>query len=177
MNAVLLFLQAVPRTVLYLVIAALSALTVYDRVGLAVADQQISSLQAEYSKNKAQWESEKLAAAESARAQEAAQRLREQNLTTRLQDAETQLESQREDLRRTAAALSRTRTERDGLRDQIAGYASGGAAAADTLTAARNRADRLGRLLGESLRVQEELAGGAESEAANVRALLGGWPK
>lgn len=114
---------------------------------------------------------------EAARMATAAYRELEQASFARVQEAQRVLDTERAKNRRIAADMERVRTERDGLRDQIATYAGGGDASGDTVTAARDRADTLGRLLSESLRVQGELAADAESEAANVRALLSAWPK
>ena len=99
----------------------------------------------------------------------------EQALFAKVKEAQDALDKERKAHARIAADLHRTRTERDGLRDQISGYASGGSAP-DSVASARERAATLARLLGESLRLQEELAGDAEALAADVRALQAGWP-
>jgi hypothetical protein len=67
---------------------------------------------------------------------------------------------------------------RSDLARYAAGYTPGGGGpSADTLAACQHRADTLGSVLAESLRVQEELANDAESESANVRGLLTAWPR
>ncbi len=177
MNPLSLFLSAVPRAVLYCLIVALAGLTIGCGAQWLLASHRANSLEVAIAKQAEEWARARALQAEAARRSEEQQRIREQTLTARLQDAESQLEIQRESNRKLAASLSSARTERDGLRDQIAGFASGSGSATDTLAAARNRADKLGRLLADSLRVQEELAAGAESEAANVRSLLAAWPR
>ena len=75
--------------------------------------------------------------------------------------------------------LTRTRTERDGLRDQIdtALVTGGRAASDDTVAACHERAARASGLLADGLRIQEDLAGRAESCAADLRAMRGAWPR
>jgi len=70
------------------------------------------------------------------------------------------------------------------LRDDIAAFARGGGPAVDTAAAASDRAARLGLLLSEALRLEDETllvaaesAGGAESAGNAVRTLLNSWPK
>lgn len=78
----------------------------------------------------------------------------------------------------TAADLARTRLERNGLRDQLRAYATGPAdPAADSIAACRERAATAGRFVETGLPVQEELAGRAESCAADLRAVLRSWPR
>jgi ribosomal protein S17E len=107
----------------------------------------------------------------------AAYRSLEQAMNTALREAQNARIKEQDSNRRVVAELARTRTERDGLRDQIAGYAAGGRnAASDTVGACRERAKTLGRLLDDGLRVQEELAAGAEACGADLRAVLKAWP-
>ena len=109
-------------------------------------------------------------------ASEAYRRL-EQEAQAKVKGAQDALDKERAASSRIAADLRRTRTERDGLRDQISAYAAGGGdASADSVAAARERAATLGSLLDESMRVQEDLAVEAESLAASVRALRNAWP-
>lgn len=64
-----------------------------------------------------------------------------------------------------------------GVRDELAAYASGSREpTGDSLEACQRRARALGDVLGEALRVQDELAGDAETEAANARSVLAAWP-
>lgn len=114
-------------------------------------------------------------AAEAATLASDAYRRLEQSFAAKVKEAEHALSLERQKNARVAADLKRTLDERDGLRDQISGYASGGSAP-DSVAAARERAATLARLLGESLQLQEELAGHAEALAADVRALQAGWP-
>jgi hypothetical protein len=85
----------------------------------------------------------------------------------------------KQDTARIAAELSRTRTERDGLRDSLeAALAPGGEQAiGDSLTACRGRAVAAGRLLEDGMRVQEALASRAESCGIDVRSLREAWPR
>ena len=109
-------------------------------------------------------------------ASEAYRRL-EQEAQAKVKGAQDALDKERAASSRIAADLRRTRTERDGLRDQISAYAAGGGdASADSVAAARERAATLGGLLDESMRVQEDFAVEAESLAASVRALRDAWP-
>ena len=70
------------------------------------------------------------------------------------------------------------------LRDNIATYARGGGATADTASAASERAAALGVLLAEALRLDDEAllagaesAGAAEANGNAVRTLLAAWPR
>lgn len=94
--------------------------------------------------------------------------------TKEAQDAQLK---QHLEVARTLAALQRARTERDGLREQIASYATGGAArAADTVAACHSRAEALGVLLDETLQTSEE--GAADGEACNtdLGTVRNAWP-
>lgn len=114
------------------------------------------------------------AAAEAA--SEAYRRL-EQLANQRIQEAQNALVNERAASHKVVDALNRARTERDGLRDQITDFARRGDPAADTVAACRNRAQALGSLLDEALRVGEESAGDGESCEAGIRALLSAWPR
>ena len=101
----------------------------------------------------------------------------EQALNARIQEAQDALFKERAASAKVVVALNRARTERNGLRDQINSYAAGGGSAAnDSVTACRDRAQALGTLLDEALRVSEESAGDGEQCEAGVRALLKAWP-
>ena len=109
-----------------------------------------------------------------AQASEAYRRL-EQALSAKVKEAQDALDKERKAHARIAADLQRTRTERDGLRDQIGAYAAADPAA-DSVAACRQRAATLGEQLVAGLSVQEELAGRAETCASDLRAVLGAWP-
>jgi hypothetical protein len=65
-----------------------------------------------------------------------------------------------------------------GVRDELAAYASGSREpSGDSLPSCIRRAEALGAVLAESLRVQEELAADAEVANADTRALLSAWPR
>ena len=114
--------------------------------------------------------------ATAAAASDAYRRL-EQALNARIQEAQDALFKERAASAKVVAALNRARTERNGLRDQISAYAAGGgSAASDSVAACRDRAQALGTLLDEALRVSEESAGDGESCEAGVRTLLRAWP-
>lgn len=101
----------------------------------------------------------------------------EQTLNARIQEAQNALLKERAASTQVVAALNRARTERNGLRDQISAYAAGsGRPGEDSVTACRDRAQALGSLLDEALRVGEESAGDGEQCEAGVRALLKAWP-
>ena len=109
-------------------------------------------------------------------ASEAYRRL-EQEAAAKLKGAQDALAKERTNASRIAADLRTERERAAGLRDQIAGFAAGsGPAEQDTAAAARDRASTLGRLLDESLQLQEELAGDAEALAGSVRAMRAAWP-
>lgn len=61
------------------------------------------------------------------------------------------------------------RDDADSLREQIAGYA--GQAGGDSCAASVDRATTLGELLADSVQLQAELAGAAESHLADARTL------
>ena len=73
--------------------------------------------------------------------------------------------------------LARARTERNGLRDQLRDAAAGGRGPTeDSIAACRGRADALAVLLDEGVRVQEEIATGAETCSTDLRTVLRAWP-
>lgn len=72
-----------------------------------------------------------------------------------------------------AGAVQRARV----LDSRLAAVATGGRTEAeDTVAACRERADALGRVLGEALRASEQCSLDAEDLAAGIRALRGAWP-
>jgi hypothetical protein len=81
--------------------------------------------------------------------------------------------------RRTAAALSVAHDSAGGLRDTIREFARAsrsGGEAGDDLKTCRERAETLGALLDDSVRVQDQIAGDAEETLADYRTLFNGWP-
>lgn len=64
------------------------------------------------------------------------------------------------------------RADADGLRGKLADSLSGRGATEDSLAACQQRAAAAGNLLADGLQVQADLAGAAESHAADVRAVL-----
>lgn len=75
------------------------------------------------------------------------------------------------------AALAAVAADRDRLREQLATAAAGSVAAADdSVAACRDRAQALGRVLGDALRAHAECTAAAEDLAAGVRALRAAWP-
>lgn len=95
----------------------------------------------------------------------------EQQHQQRISDAQQARETEQARSRR---AADRLRTERDGLRDQIAAYATG--PGDDTAAACGERAATLGVLLDDALRTAAACAAGAEQHATDVRTLRGAWP-
>ena len=89
----------------------------------------------------------------------------------RVNDAQQARETE---LARSRRAADRLRTERDGLRLDIASYAAG--PSDDTPAACGQRAATLGALLDDALRTAAACAEGAEQHATDVRALRDGWP-
>lgn len=77
-----------------------------------------------------------------------------------------------------AGTLAAHRASDGQLRNQLAAYASGSRDPADhTCAAERERAEALGLLLADGVRLQNELAGHAEAASDSVRALKAAWPK
>lgn len=144
----------------------------------ARAEAAASTARAATADVRRQWAEQAAAAASAGLAASERNRALGAELQRTKEEAEHARKVDRAAAARTAAGLA---AERDGLRRQLAAYAAGpagrGGAANDSLAACRDRADTLGRLLGEGLRIQDELAGGAEAEAGNVRALLSSWPR
>jgi hypothetical protein len=109
-------------------------------------------------------------------------RLAAANETVRLQSASLQATKERaeRDLQsekaRNERRLADARATSDLVRDTIAEFARGQQSGDDTAASISERAAELGRLLGESVQLQTELAGAAEDHAASVRALLNAWP-
>lgn len=76
------------------------------------------------------------------------------------------------------ATLAAHRASDSQLRNQLAAYASGSREPTDHSCAAeRERAEALGLLLADGVRLQNELAGHAESASDSVRALKEAWPR
>lgn len=92
-------------------------------------------------------------------------------LQLKVQEAQNAREAESVKNRRIAAGL---RAERDGLRDEIAAFASG--STSDTGDACRERATSLGILLEGALRTSEECANSAETLSGDVRSLRSAWP-
>jgi hypothetical protein len=96
---------------------------------------------------------------------------------TEQQHAERIAHAQRtreQEVSRSRRAADLLRVERDGLRNEIAAFATG--PADDTGPACRERATALGALLDDALRTAAACAAGAEQHASDVRALQGAWP-
>ena len=115
-------------------------------------------------------------AAEAALKASTAYRAIESELARVKQEAESALNQERIKNARIAADLARARTERDGLRDQIAAFAAGRGTTDDSLPACLVRAQALGVLLNKALQSGEGSAGDGESCEADKRALLRAWP-
>ncbi len=77
-----------------------------------------------------------------------------------------------------AVTVAAKRAADDQLRNQVAAFAapSGGDATSDTTAACVARAEALGVLVSNGLRVQTELAAGAETASDSMRTLLATWP-
>ena len=99
-------------------------------------------------------------------------RIVEQALQAKVNDANTTLQSERTKHARIAAALKR---DADGLRESIAKFAS--PRPGDSTTALSERCATTGNLLEAALRTSEACAIQGESVAADLRAVLGAWPK
>lgn len=161
-----------------LVAARLPMLYLVCAVGLAVAGYGIYVKGKKAGRAEVQVVLDRAVAEHAAAARDAEHTFRqlEQALTARIQEAQNALTVERAASHKVVVALNRARTERDGLRDQITDFARRGDPAADTVAACRDRAQALGALLDEALRVGEESAGDGESCEAGLRAMLKAWP-
>lgn len=113
-----------------------------------------------------------LAASETYRRDEQAWRERSEKAEAILHQREAQHETDLASVRAAAAAdLGKLR------RALAARPAGGGASSPESAASASDCAGTAGRLLEEGLRVQAELAAGAEREADTARALLEAWPR
>ena len=95
----------------------------------------------------------------------------ESALQLKIQEAQNAREVESAKSRRLAASL---RAERDGLRNELAAFASG--PSDDSLAACRERTAAATRVLESALRTSEECAGNAETLATDVRSLRAAWP-
>lgn len=95
----------------------------------------------------------------------------EANWQGRVRDAQRVREAELAASRRADDAL---RSDGDGMRDDIAAYAAGGAD--DSIAACRERASTLGHLLARALQADRRSTGYAETHAADARALRDGRP-
>lgn len=111
-----------------------------------------------------EWNAANLKAEETARSVE-------QQRTQAVQKAQNEHTKQIQTVRRDAATA---RTELDGLRNEI-GRSNN--ASDQPLATADKRADTLGELLGQCGSAYQELAFKADGHVADVRLLLGAWPK
>lgn len=96
-------------------------------------------------------------------------------IETTLRNQRDQAESQRTSERAAAARdLARVTGQLDGLRNSLRAYAAGGGGTADdSADACRARATQLGNLLEGYVRADAESTAELESQAADIRALLG----
>lgn len=123
----------------------------------------------------AAWDADKLQAEQVTRAGEARDRQREQDNAKRTEDAEAK---HAQEIAIRDARIAALLADRNRLRNEIAAYASGPAdPAADTLAAARERAEALGVLLGQADERAERDARELETLNAEKRLLLEAWPK
>lgn len=139
------------------------------RVEIARAEAKVAVAEAQVAKVEKARADEKAAAEKVVRETTEAYRVREQQLQGERDAIEAKRLQEREANARRAAADRRAAA---GLRNEIDAYARGRDAAEDTLAACRDRAATLGNLLDDGLRVQDELAEGAESHAADLRSML-----
>jgi hypothetical protein len=138
----------------------------------ARSDLVISNLQRDAAKAAGQLRDKALAA----QAEYAADK---QQLLDKLTEAYRAQSVEQAKNRRIELELSRAHADVGGLRDAIAAFARAGSSGdeiRDNIAACRKRAEALGNLLDDSVRVQEEIAGGAESTLAEYRLLFDGWP-
>lgn len=159
----MMFIQKYLAAGLGVVVLVLAALLGIQTVRLAGAQAEVDKVRAQWSAQRAEQESTARAAGENFRR-------REQELQDQLVEANHALQVEKD---RGAAAAAGQRAADERVRNVIATYAAdGGQPPAPACVAERERATALGSLLGESLRVQEELAGAAESTASDLRAML-----
>lgn len=152
-------------------LAGLGVLLALALAGLAVQSIRLAGSQAEKSAIVAQHDREARERAELAREAEILARRQGDTMARNVQEAQRARETEIAASGRTA---DRLRVERDGLRLEIAAYASG--RPDDSAAAGRDRAAALGVLLDDALRVAAACTDGAEQHATDVRTLLRGWP-
>ena len=129
---------------------------------IGVQTVRLAREQTSHAKDKAEWARLSLARSE-------ANRFQEQKWQATAQEAERARSQEQKRGARVVAALS---AERDGLRESIDLYAAGRGAANDSIDACRSRSATLGALVEDGLRVQDELASGAEALGADLRSML-----
>jgi hypothetical protein len=120
-------------------------------------------------KVQAQWDVAKAAQVSVDAAQNAKNRALEQDAATARQEAADARAATQVQVASTRAAFI---ADAGRLRSTLADSLSGRGATEDSLTACQQRAAAAGNLLGQGLQVQADLAGDAESLAADVRAVL-----
>ena len=96
-----------------------------------------------------------------------------QEMQTRVDAAERNYEKLKS---QNASIVAAHRISDSKLRDQLSAYASGSSPSGESCAAERGRAETLGVLLAASVRLQTELAAGAETASDSVRALKEAWP-
>lgn len=116
----------------------------------------------------ADWDKDKAAHAAVDAAQNAKNRVLEQALAQATQEAVNARAATQVQVASTRAAF---RADADGLRGKLADALSGRGTTEDSLAACQQRAAAAGGLLADGLQVQADLAGAAESLAADVRAV------
>lgn len=125
-----------------------------------------------------QWAEQRAAMSSAAAASQAEFRTTEQALRAQVQKGQDEIQAAQI---RNDAVLASARAQLASVRATLYSFASGasgsGGAAADTVAACQHRANALGDVLAEGLRVQAELANDAESESAKVGGLLDAWPQ
>lgn len=177
MTAVLALLARVPAAVWEALCVVLAVLLLACSLQLLATRAHLASARTALATQAAAWATERATLADAAQQAEAQGRAREQAWANAVQEQQHVIQSNHDLIARMAGDLQRTRTERDGLRDEVLSFAGGGDASADSLSACRERSATLGRELVAGLPVQEELARRAETCAGDLRAVLASWPR
>jgi hypothetical protein len=155
-------LDLIPRWVLQLAVAGLCALAGWQTLALHAEAAAHAKTRADHSEQVAQ---AALATADSEREQRRIES-RRASLAQEIANDRLRLDASHR------AAVASLRRDADGLRQQLADFAARPSdAGSDPEAACLARAATLGDLLAESVRLQVELAGAAESHLADARSL------
>lgn len=142
-------------------------------LAVGVQTWRMHSGQAEHAKLVADYERRLGLVEKAAREESEKNRVLEGKLAAKAVENAHELDAAKKEVNRLESAARAADADNGRLRNVIAGFAAGrGRTAPDTTDACRARAEALGVLLEESMRLQIESAADAERDAADYRALF-----